>query len=110
MQGKSVFVAAHTSAGKTAVAEYAIALAALHCTRAVYTSPIKTISNQKFRDFRSAKFDVRTAATLAWTASQPESVHLTFTASQADTVCQRQLLHDKLTAVLRIVSVKASYA
>lgn len=46
-----MFVAAHTSAGKTAVAEYALALAAKHCTRAVYTSPIKTISNQKFRDF-----------------------------------------------------------
>lgn len=27
------------------------------CTRAVYTSPIKTISNQKFRDF-GGKFDV----------------------------------------------------
>lgn len=27
------------------------------CTRAVYTSPIKTISNQKYRDF-SEKFDV----------------------------------------------------
>lgn len=29
----SVFVAAHTSAGKTVVAEYAIALAAQHMTR-----------------------------------------------------------------------------
>ena len=57
-QGHSVFVAAHTSAGKTAVAEYAIALAARHCTRAVYTSPIKTISNQKFRDF-GAQFQAR---------------------------------------------------
>lgn len=28
-----------------------------HCTRAVYTAPIKTISNQKYRDF-SGKFDV----------------------------------------------------
>ncbi|CAI7911200.1 unnamed protein product, partial [Closterium sp. NIES-53] len=28
-----------------------------HCTRAVYTSPIKAISNQKFRDF-SKRFDV----------------------------------------------------
>lgn len=28
-----------------------------HCTRAVYTAPIKTISNQKYRDF-SEKFDV----------------------------------------------------
>ena len=55
--GRSVFVAAHTSAGKTVVAEYAFALALKHCSRAVYTSPIKTISNQKFRDF-SSKFDV----------------------------------------------------
>ncbi len=56
--GESVFVAAHTSAGKTAVAEYAFALSARHCTRAIYTSPIKTISNQKFRDFTAAGFDV----------------------------------------------------
>ena len=34
------------------VAEYAIALAFKRCTRAVYTSPIKTLSNQKFRDFK----------------------------------------------------------
>lgn len=53
-QGESVFVAAHTSAGKTVVAEYAFALATKHCTRAIYTSPIKTISNQKFRDFGGA--------------------------------------------------------
>ena len=46
-----MFVAAHTSAGKTVVAEYAFALASNHRTRAIYTSPIKTISNQKFRDF-----------------------------------------------------------
>ena len=57
-RNESVFVAAHTSAGKTAVAEYAFALAQRHCTRAIYTSPIKTISNQKFRDFTAAGFDV----------------------------------------------------
>ncbi|XP_021720755.1 DExH-box ATP-dependent RNA helicase DExH11-like [Chenopodium quinoa] len=56
-RGESVFVAAHTSAGKTVVAEYAFALASKHCTRAVYTAPIKTISNQKYRDF-TGKFDV----------------------------------------------------
>ncbi|KZT72960.1 ATP-dependent RNA helicase [Daedalea quercina L-15889] len=50
--GDSVFVAAHTSAGKTVVAEYAIALAAKHMTRAIYTSPIKALSNQKYRDFK----------------------------------------------------------
>ncbi|RUP46089.1 NUC185 domain-containing protein [Jimgerdemannia flammicorona] len=50
--GESVFVAAHTSAGKTVVAEYAIALAGKHMTKAIYTSPIKALSNQKFRDFK----------------------------------------------------------
>jgi len=34
-------------------AEYAIALAMKHCTRAIYTSPIKALSNQKYRDFRN---------------------------------------------------------
>ncbi|KAL8830040.1 MAG: hypothetical protein Q9191_001657 [Dirinaria sp. TL-2023a] len=56
--GDSVFVAAHTSAGKTVVAEYAIALAAKHMTKAIYTSPIKALSNQKFRDFRHEFDDV----------------------------------------------------
>ncbi|SAM08621.1 hypothetical protein [Absidia glauca] len=50
--GDSVFVAAHTSAGKTVVADYAIALASKHMTKAIYTSPIKALSNQKFRDFK----------------------------------------------------------
>ncbi|KAI9018272.1 NUC185 domain-containing protein [Hyaloraphidium curvatum] len=49
---ESVFVAAHTSAGKTVVADYAIALSRKHTTRSIYTSPIKALSNQKFRDFR----------------------------------------------------------
>ncbi|KAJ6030448.1 hypothetical protein N7460_010714 [Penicillium canescens] len=56
--GDSVFVAAHTSAGKTVVAEYAIALAAKHMTKAIYTSPIKALSNQKYRDFRTEFDDV----------------------------------------------------
>ena len=51
-RGECIFVAAHTSAGKTVCAEYAIALARRHCTRAIYTSPIKALSNQKYRDFR----------------------------------------------------------
>lgn len=50
--GDSVFIAAHTSAGKTVVADYAIALATKHMTKAIYTSPIKALSNQKFRDFK----------------------------------------------------------
>mmetsp|Transcript_57247 Transcript_57247/g.66112 ORF Transcript_57247/g.66112 Transcript_57247/m.66112 type:complete len:1455 (-) Transcript_57247:106-4470(-) len=54
-RNESVFVAAHTSAGKTVVAEYAVSLAKQRGTRCIYTSPIKALSNQKFRDF-SLKF------------------------------------------------------
>lgn len=55
---ESVFVAAHTSAGKTVVAEYAIALCARNMSKCIYTSPIKALSNQKFRDFRRTFEDV----------------------------------------------------
>lgn len=57
-QGDSVFVAAHTSAGKTVVAEYAIAMATRNMTKAIYTSPIKALSNQKFRDFKETFKDI----------------------------------------------------
>ncbi|SCU98503.1 LADA_0H13432g1_1 [Lachancea dasiensis] len=57
-QGDSVFVAAHTSAGKTVVAEYAIAMAKRNMTKTIYTSPIKALSNQKFRDFKENFEDV----------------------------------------------------
>lgn len=53
-----VFVAAHTSAGKTVVAEYAIALSKKHMTKTIYTSPIKALSNQKYRDFKTTFEDV----------------------------------------------------
>lgn len=54
----NVFVAAHTSAGKTVVAEYAIALSLRHMTKTIYTSPIKALSNQKFREFKHKFKDV----------------------------------------------------
>ena len=47
---ESVLVSAHTSAGKTVVAEYAIAMALRDGQRVIYTSPIKALSNQKYRD------------------------------------------------------------
>jgi hypothetical protein len=46
-RNESVFVAAHTSAGKTVVAEYAVALARQRATRCIYTSPIKVSSAEK---------------------------------------------------------------
>eukprot|EP01033_Poteriospumella_lacustris_P000314 gene314-200_t len=55
---ESVLVAAHTSAGKTAVAEYAIAKSLRDRQRVIYTSPIKALSNQKFRDLQEEFGDV----------------------------------------------------
>ncbi|MDQ2740747.1 MAG: DEAD/DEAH box helicase [Chloroflexota bacterium] len=48
--GRSVMVAAPTSSGKTVVAEYALWRALRHGARAIYTTPIKALSNQKRRD------------------------------------------------------------
>jgi len=52
--GKSIVVAAPTGAGKTLIAEYSIEKALESGRRLVYTSPIKTLSNQKYRDFSAA--------------------------------------------------------
>ena len=51
-RNESVLVAAHTSAGKTAIAEYAIAQSLNNRQRVIYTSPIKALSNQKYRELQ----------------------------------------------------------
>ena len=51
-QGQSVVVAAPTGTGKTLVAEYAIWLAQQRNQRVIYTTPLKALSNQKYRDLR----------------------------------------------------------
>ena len=48
--GAHVLVAAPTGAGKTVVAEHAVTTALAAGRRAFYTTPIKALSNQKFRD------------------------------------------------------------
>uniref|UniRef100_A0A8L8K264 Superkiller viralicidic activity 2-like 2 n=1 Tax=Heligmosomoides polygyrus TaxID=6339 RepID=A0A8L8K264_HELPZ len=55
---QSVLVSAHTSAGKTVVALYAIAQCLRDKQRVIYTSPIKALSNQKFRELEEEFADV----------------------------------------------------
>nr|CAB3489307.1 unnamed protein product [Digitaria exilis] len=57
-RNESVLVSAHTSAGKTVVAEYAIAMAFRDKQRVIYTSPLKALSNQKYRELSQEFKDV----------------------------------------------------
>ncbi len=52
LHGDSVMVAAPTGTGKTVVAELGVFESFRRGGRAIYTTPIKALSNQKFRDLR----------------------------------------------------------
>jgi superfamily II RNA helicase len=56
-RNEDVLITAHTGSGKTVPAEYAIAKALHNGKQVIYTAPIKTLSNQKYKDF-SEKFGV----------------------------------------------------
>ena len=51
---RSVLVAAPTGAGKTLVAEYAVARALSEGSKVFYTTPLKALSNQKYGDLARA--------------------------------------------------------
>jgi superfamily II RNA helicase len=51
--GRSVVVCAPTGSGKTLIGEYAIHRAIRQGRRVFYTTPLKALSNQKFRDFKA---------------------------------------------------------
>jgi len=52
--GCSVLVSAPTGSGKTLVAEYAICRTLARGTKVFYTTPLKALSNQKYRDLCAA--------------------------------------------------------
>ena len=49
--GNSIVLTAPTGSGKTLLGEFAIFRALSHQSRVFYTTPLKALSNQKFRDF-----------------------------------------------------------
>lgn len=52
LRGSSVVVSAPTSSGKTLIAEAAAVATVARGRRLFYTTPLKALSNQKFREFR----------------------------------------------------------
>lgn len=57
MNGDSVMVAAPTGTGKTVVAEFGVYESFRRGGQVIYTTPIKALSNQKFRDLRAIYSD-----------------------------------------------------
>jgi superfamily II RNA helicase len=55
---ENVLITAHTGSGKTALALYAISRCLAQGKKVIYTSPIKTLSNQKFKEFSESFPDV----------------------------------------------------
>jgi superfamily II RNA helicase len=55
-KNENILITAHTGSGKTALALYAIAKTLNEGKKVIYTSPIKTLSNQKYYEF-SQHFD-----------------------------------------------------
>lgn len=55
---ENVLITAHTGSGKTALALYAIGKCLAQGKKVIYTSPIKTLSNQKFKEFSESFPDV----------------------------------------------------
>lgn len=59
--GEDVYVAVPTSGGKTTVAKYAVAHAVKRLgKRAIYTTPVKALSNEKFNEMREDFKDICT--------------------------------------------------
>lgn len=72
-RGENVLVCAPTASGKTVVGEGAAFMALHSGRRAFYTTPLKALSNQKFRDFQKTYGDERVGLLTGDTSINPEA-------------------------------------
>jgi len=77
--GDNLLVCAHTGSGKTVLALYAIARCLALGKRVIYVSPIKTLSNQKYKEFGEA-FQGRVGILTGDIKINPEAACLIMTA------------------------------
>jgi superfamily II RNA helicase len=77
-QGLSAFVCAPTGSGKTVIAEVAVEEALRENGMAIYTAPIKALSNQKYRDFH-ARYGDRVGILTGDVTLNPEAPFLIMT-------------------------------
>jgi len=71
--GSSVLVSAPTGSGKTLVAEYAIYRTLAERTKVFYTTPLKALSNQKYRDLCIAHGEEQVGLLTGDTAIRPRA-------------------------------------
>lgn len=89
-RGESVLVAAPTGAGKTLVADHAIDRALAAGRKAFYTTPLKALSNQKFRDLGARLGTERVGLLTGDRAVRPDAPVVVMT-----TEVLRALLYDR---------------
>ena len=78
-KGHSVLVSAPTGAGKTVIAERAIQQAMERHENAIYTAPVKALSNQKYRDFRAQYGDDQVGILTGDVSINPDAAILVMT-------------------------------
>ncbi|MEQ7007279.1 DEAD/DEAH box helicase [Actinopolymorpha sp. B17G11] len=98
--GRSVLVMAPTGAGKTFVADYAVARTLAAGTRAVYTTPLKALSNQKHRDLAARLGPDRVGLITGDRVVNPDAPALVVT-----TEVLRAMLYDHATALSTLGAV-----
>ncbi|MGH9045823.1 MAG: DEAD/DEAH box helicase, partial [Acidimicrobiales bacterium] len=77
--GGSVLVSAPTGSGKTLVAEYAIHRTLAQGTKAFYTTPLKALSNQKYKELCAAHGEEKVGLLTGDTAIRPGAVIVVMT-------------------------------
>jgi ATP-dependent RNA helicase HelY len=97
---RSVLVMAPTGAGKTFVADYAVARTLAAGTRAVYTTPLKALSNQKHRDLAARLGADQVGLITGDRVVNPEAPVLVVT-----TEVLRAMLYDRSAALSRLGAV-----